>query len=360
MNKTGKIVVGVMVIALVVWAIVGNSDKKDSSSAQSTNEVFTIGAVFPLSGGTLSYWGETVKSGVEMALAEKQGIQVIYEDSKGTAQDGVSAFNVLQQKNVDLTFSLLSVVSVPLSKVAHDRKAPLLVSLSAASSTTLVNEYAVRYYTDPKNYVLPAMTSPISPVGTAQKIAYIYRNDEVGVSVSDEIKQRSTELKKTIVFSDSYKPGETDYTTILTKAKNSGAEVIVFNASAPGEAVAILKTVSRLGIKLPMVEASGVFADEGNRKDVAGIPFYSTAFDFSLDTPAARTFRSAYKLKYNKEPNFGAAFGYDLINIIDGCKTEKDVLACVRKSNSYTGLTGVANQSRPGDFVVTMHLEKVN
>jgi len=169
MNKKAIWIV-VVIIILIIVSIVGSH----KPTQQSENEVFTIGAVFPLSGGTLSYWGETVKTGVEMALAEKQGMQVIYEDSKGTAQDGVSAFNVLQQRNVDLTFSLLSVVSVPLSKVAHDRKAPLLVSLSAASSTTLVNEHVVRYYTDPKNYVVPAMTSPISPVNTAQKIACIF------------------------------------------------------------------------------------------------------------------------------------------------------------------------------------------
>ncbi len=116
---------------------------------------------------------------------------------------------------------------------------------------------------------------------------------------------------------------------------------------------------------MPMVEAGAVFADAGNRKQVEGITFYSTSYEFSLKGEASDAFKAKYMAKYNKEPNFGAAFGYDILNIIDSCKDKgvtatKDIRTCLRSIPQNKGIAGTANQLLPGDFTVKLHLEKVN
>ncbi len=354
-----KAIIGIVIIIIIILVVrLGATEKPVSNESD-----FIIGAVLPLTGPS-ALWGETVKNGIELALQGKDGIKVLYEDSKGMPADGISAFTRLQEQGVNLTLSELSSVSVPLSKIALEKKIPFFVTLVAASSTVIVNEYTTRYYTDPAHYAGPSFTSPLSPVNAAKKIAILYRNDELGNSVRDEIKRLGAQYGKEVVFIDSFKPAETDFSTLISKIKASSANVLIFVPATPGEGVGIVKTAARLGLAIPMVEAGAVFADADNRKQVEGISFYSTSYDFSLVSDESANFRAQYKAMFNKEPNFGAAFGYDVFNLIDSCKTKgvgekKDIRECLRNIPVNQGIAGTANQVLPGDFVATMHLEKV-
>ncbi|MEI7480626.1 MAG: ABC transporter substrate-binding protein, partial [bacterium] len=317
----------------------------------------TVGAVLALSGPG-AVWGEAFKNGAEMALEDKTGIKITYEDSKGTPADGVSAFERLQMQKPDITVSILSSVNAALSKTAKDRKVPLLASMTTADG--IANDYVVRYFNNATMYAEPAFTNPISPVLNVKKIAYIYRNDELGVSTFNKVKELAAKNGKEIVFSDVFKPNESDYLTILSKVKASGAQVLMFTDASPVEGVGILKKAQQLNIKIPIVEASGVFGDPSIRTQVAGITFYSTCFDF-VSPDNSKEFKAKYLAKYGKEPSYGSAFGYDSINLIYKCKDQKsDILKCLGGTQEITGVSGVANQVAPNDFVVKMHLEKVN
>jgi branched-chain amino acid transport system substrate-binding protein len=358
MSKTLKWVIAIIVIIIVIAGIwyLGTKPKAVTVADKGT---FTVGAVLPMT-GPAALWGETVQNGMELALEKKTGIKVLYEDSKSTAADGISAYNLLQDKKVDLTVSELSLVAVPLSKIATERKQPLLVSLVAASHDTIVNDYTTRYYTNPTNYATPAFTDQISPVLKAKKIALLTRNDELGNSVKNKIQELSEANGKKIVFMESFMPAEKDYRTIMLKVKNSGADVFIFVASTPGEALGIVKTASELGVKMPIVESSAVFADLATRKQAGDITFYATSYDFSLPNKAT-DFKAEYVAKFGKEPNFGAAFGYDMISLIDLCKNKKEAIqTCLSGIPQITGVAGTATQVEQGDFVVPMHLEKVN
>lgn len=350
-NMKKNILIG---IAIIICSVLVSVSIKEPS-----NDQITVGAVLPLT-GPASLWGETVKNGMELALEDKKGIKVLYEDSKSTAVDGISAYNLLQAKGVDLHFSELSLVSVPLSKLALENKKPLLVTLVAAEHTSIVNEFTTRYYTDPANYATPAFSSPISPVLGAQKIAILTRNDELGNSVKEKIIELAKVNNKEIVFIESFTPSEKDFSTIILKAKNSKAEVFIFVAANPGEAVGILKTADQLKLNIPIIEASAVFADLDTRKQVGDMSFYSTSYDFSLPDHAVE-FKQKYKSKYGKEPNFGAAFGYDAINLIDSCKSNPEsITECFNQMSEVSGVAGIATRVNQGDFTVGMHLEKAN
>lgn len=355
MSKSTKILGIVIIIAVVIWIIAASQ----SNNRPTTSSNYTVGAILPMT-GPAALWGETFKNGMELALETRSNVKVLYEDSKSTAQDGISAFNILKGKNVDLMVSELSLVAVPVSKVALDNKIPLFVSLVATNHGTIVNDYTTRYYTDPTNYATPAFTDSISPVLKAKKIALLNRNDELGISVKDKIVELSKTNGKTIVLQESFTPNEKDYRTVLTKVKNSGADAFIFVVANPIEAVGIVKTAKELNLAIPMIESSAVFADLDTRKQAEGITFYSTSYDFSLPDKALE-FKSQYKTKFGKEPNFGAAFGYDVVNLISMCvEKNKDIKSCLAEVPSIQGIAGTATQTAPSDFVVKMHIEKVN
>jgi len=356
-NKKLWWIIAIIVVVVIVLVVKFSVLNKKQISVE--NNSFTVGAVLPLT-GPAALWGETVRNGMELALEQKPGIKILYEDSKSTAADGISAYNLLQDKKVDLTVSELSLVAVPLSKIAQERKLPLLVSLVAASHSSIVNDYTTRYYTNPTNYATPAFTDPTSPVISAKKIALLYRNDELGGSVKDKIQELSDANGKKIVTMESFMPAEKDYRTTLLKVKNSGADVFIFVASTPGEALAIVKTAKQLNIGMPIVESSAVFADLDTRKQAGDISFYSTSYDFSLPDKATE-FKANYQAKFGKAPNFGAAFGYDMVNLINVCKDKKEAIReCLAGVPQIDGVAGIAKQLESGDFVVPMHLEKVN
>ena len=347
-----SVIIALIVIILIILGV-------NSKSKNDTNPNFRVGAVLPLTGAA-ALWGETVKNGMELALEKNSGLELIYGDSKSTAVDGISAYNMLQNEKVDLTFTELSLVAVPLSKIALEKKLPLLVSLVAAEHSSIVNDYTTRYYTDPTNYATPAFTDPSSPVISAKKIALLTRNDDLGNSVKNKIIELAKNNNKEIVFAESFVPAEKDYNTVILKAKNSGANVFIFVASTPGEALGIIKAANQLKINMPIVESSAVFADLDTRKQAGNVSFYSTSYDFSLTNKAVE-FKKEYKEKFGKEPNFGSAFGYDIVNLISKCKGGKDgIKKCLSKMNEIEGVAGVATQVLPGDFTVKMHLEKVN
>jgi branched-chain amino acid transport system substrate-binding protein len=352
MENKKNLIIGLVVVVLIL-VVVGISFNKKTSEVKG----FTVGAVLPLTGPAAT-WGENAKNGMELALEDKPDLKVLYEDSKGVPADGISAFDRLQLENPNITVTVLSAVSAALSKTALDRKVPLLATMTTADG--IANDYTVRYFNNALIYSEPAFTSPISPVIGSKKIALLYRNDDLGSSVLKQVQELSAKYNKDLVFSEAFKPNESDYLTVLTKVKASGAEVLLFTDATPVEGVSILKMSKQLRFTIPIIETSSVFSDLGNRKQVSGIQFYSTAFDF-VSPDKAVDFKAKYLAKYGKEPNFGAAFGYDTVNFIYKCKDRKDsVLQCLRDVNQIVGVSGTANQVALGDFVVTMHLEKVN
>jgi hypothetical protein len=92
---------------------------------------------------------------------------------------------------------------------------------------------------------------------------------------------------------------------------------------------------------------------------VAGITFYSNIYDFSLPGNASE-FKKMYQDKYGKEPNFGAAYGYDVINVLAKCQNKSDIPACLRSMPAIDGVIGHAKQITPGDFNVPLNFNKVN
>jgi branched-chain amino acid transport system substrate-binding protein len=344
----------ITIIILLVIVVIGINALKPS--APESNQ-FTIGAILPLS-GPAAIWGENVKKGMDLALKDHPEIKVIYQDSEGKPANGVSAFNVLKEKKVNMMLSILSAVTVPVAQAAKEQKIPLFGTLTASDS--VVNEYTTRYYSNAQDFAEPAFIIDDSPLKTAKNIAVLYRNDELGTNVLKKIEALSKQYGKDIVLTETFKPGETDFNTALLKVKNVKADVLLFVPVTPGEAVGIVKTARQLGITIPLIEESNVFADPNNRKELAGITFYTNSYNFSNEG-TSEEFKTKYRNMHGSEANFAGAFGYDTLQMIARCIDQKDqITSCLRSIETFDGVTGKAKQIAPGDFNMPMKFEKVN
>lgn len=341
----------VIIILLIVFAIVSNKTDNQES------DKLTIGAILPLS-GPAAVWGENVKNGMELVLLDNPNIEVIYEDSKGSPADGVSAFHTLVTKNADIMLSALSTVSVPVSEVALQQKVPLLATLTATDNIT--NDYTIRYYNNATNFAQTSFMDPNSPLINLDKIAVVYRNDELGGSVNQQIQRLAAENNKEVVYSAAFNPGETDFSTMLLKIKDTDAEALLFTPVTPGEAVGIITKADELELNIPLIEASNVFADFETRKKITDVTFYSNKYNFSIDGNE-EDFKNNYRKTYGKDPNFAAAYGYDVVNFIATCINEIETIeVCLRSIDSFDGVAGTATQIESGDFNIPLIFDKVN
>lgn len=354
MNQSTKLVVGIIVVVAIV--AIGYFVSKGPSKLLSIKSI-KVGTILPLS-GSAAVLGEPLKNGLDLALKDKQNISVIHEDSKAVPAEGVSAYQKLISQGVGVVVSAYSGVSVPLTSLATQNKVPLIMTIVAADKVT--NEYAYRYYAKPSSYVDPAFYDVISPLKDITNLAILYRNDEFGKSVSDILTRTATKNNKKVLISEAYTVNEIDFSTSLLKLKAQRPQAILFVAGTPSEAVGIVKKASELKIDAVLVEASAALSDPEVQKQTPTTTYYTTSFKFSLpeDNPE---FKKQYKDAYNTKPNFAAAFGYDIGNLIARCAESKtEIQTCLDQTKKVDGITGPIINIVNHEINPLMFLMKVN
>lgn len=353
MKFSYKIIIGIIIL-IVIIGIVVNVVRLNGNSVKENNTI-KIGAIVPLTGPS-ALWGESLKNGMELALEDHPELSIIYEDSKGTAADGLTAYNNLLLKKPDVFVSSLSIVSLPLATVTKENRIPMIITQSAVNNIT--NEYAFRYYTDANHYAIPPFKSDISPLKNITKIAVLYRNDEYAKSVFKKIQELSSEDSKQIVFSGSYVPNTVDFSTTMLKVKESGTEALLFVPTPPSESLGILDSAKKLNVTIPMIESSNVLSDPSTRVKAPNITFYTNQFSYSIPGKNEE-FKQRYKNKYNAEPNFMAAFGFDVINLISTCKKDQ-IKECLENKKQINGVTGFSENITNNEIIIPLNLVRFN
>lgn len=312
MNKVIWIVVVVVIlVCLVVW---GNSRPNDSA-----DEPLKIGAIFPLT-GPVAVWGEPLQKGITLAQRELAdegiNIEVIYEDSRGEPAQGVSAYNKLVDVDkVDIVFTALSRVTVPLIPLADEDKIPLMMTLVSATGITDQSPYAFRFYTYAEQYVSPHFAA-IDPV-KYDKISILYINDEYGVSVRDAIRTHAQEKNIAVVSEEAFIANTIDFRTHLTRIKDKNPKALMFVGVTPAEISAAINQASDLIPDIDFFEESVLLSLPSIRSlvgdSVEGV--FTNAYPSTLGL-AGSDFVNLYRNEYGADPVFAATFAYDMTKLV--------------------------------------------
>ncbi len=89
MNKTTKIIITVIIVALIAWIIATKGEKPTAKNLR-------VGVIAVLSGPFADY-GEEIRKGVLAEASSTPDVQFVFEDDKCEPKDAVSAFNKLVQ-----------------------------------------------------------------------------------------------------------------------------------------------------------------------------------------------------------------------------------------------------------------------
>ncbi|MER6627081.1 branched-chain amino acid ABC transporter substrate-binding protein [Streptomyces sp. NPDC000987] len=370
--------------ALTLTACGSRDDSGDKSNGDSST-TFTIGVDAPLSGEN-STTGLGIQYGVQVAVDDANknnwvpGVKFKVEalDDKAQPANGQqNATKLVGDKTVVGTVGPLnSGVAQSMQQVFASAD---MVEISPSNTNPELTQ-GKNWQTDKKRpyktYFRTATTDELQGSFAAdyaannlkKKKAFVVDDKQTyGAGLAKIFGEQFKKLGGKVVQTDHVNTGDKDFGSLVTKIKNSGADLLYYGGQYD-ESALITKQLKDAGVKIPLFGGDGMFAT--TYIDVAGKAAAGdlvTSVGVPVDTlPAAKQFIETYKAKGYKG-DYGAYGGYSYdaaTAIIKAVKAVKDanggklpsdindlrskVVEEVQKSD-FQGITGKVSFDQYGD-----------
>lgn len=304
-----------------------SSESNSGSEVAAGEDVFTIGADGPLTGGAASY-GNSVKNGATTAIDEinaSGGVKVgdktyklalNFQDDEAKEDKAVNAYNALMDAKVN---AIMGAVTSGSSLAITDLSAKdniLQITPTGSASDITKNPNVFRLcFTDP---LQGKMIADFVVDQGYESVAILYNNsDEYSTGIYQAFKTELESAGKLDLIADeqSFKNDDNDFTTQLTHIKGTGAKIIFVPAYYEA-AAAIVQQAKQQGLDTAFVGSDGwdgVLAQVTDPQSVEGVVFLS---QFLSSDPSVSKFTTAYEAAYKVAPDQFAADGYDTVYVI--------------------------------------------
>ena len=376
------ILTSVLTTGALTLTACGSRDSGSKSDSGSTT--LTIGVDAPLSGEN-STTGLGIQYGVQIAVddANKNNwvpgvkFKVKALDDKAqpaTGQSNATAFTgdtnvvgAVGPLNSGVALSMQKVfASANMVEISPSNTDPSLTQ-GKNWATTKTRPYKTYFRTATTDALQGGFAADYAFNGLKKKKAFVVDDKQTyGAGLAGIFNSGFKKLGGTIAGTDHVNTGDTDFSSLVTKIKNSGADLVYYGGQYD-ESEKITKQLKGAGVKIPLFGGDGMYATtyiqtagkaaEGDLATSVGVP---------VDTlPAAKAFVSTYKAKGYKG-DYGAygGYSYDAASaIIKAVKAVKDandgklpdsndlrskVVDAVQKSD-FEGITGKVTFDQYGD-----------
>ena len=277
----------------------------------------------PMTGPVASI-GEQMKRGAETAAAainEAGGvngrkIKIVIEDDACDPKQAVAVANLIVGQQIKFVDGhACSGSSIPASDVYADNN---ILMMSPASSNPALTEKGrptiMRIY--PRDDEQAAFIGPwIAQTYKGKKIAILHDKSAYGKGLAEVVKKKLNEAGVTEVLFEGINPGEKDYTAVVTKLKNAGAEFVYFGGYHP-EGGLMLRQAADQGYKLHLMMGDSIATSEFWQ--ISGPAGEGTLFTFPSDprrSPNAAKALAAFKAQGFNPEGF-TLFSYGVVQAI--------------------------------------------
>lgn len=316
-------------------------------------EVIKIGSTVPLTGEAAT-WGNYTKKGVELAIYEynearkedEPKFEVIFEDTKADAKEGVNSFNKLVNiHNVQaIVDDAVSSVALAIAPLARDKKVVIISTGATNPKLSGISPYYFRVWNSDYEEGLFSANYAYNDLNY-RKVAVLAIENDYGQGLSDVFINRFKELGGEIIITETYKQGNLQFRNQLTKIKNAKPDAI-YLVSYPEETPQILIQKNALSINqqiigtVPMEDKSII----EEAKDAAEGVIYPYPVDPTGES--VMKFRESYEKKFAEAPGTTSAEGYDAARLfIDAIISNgnngdgiKDYLTSLKEWNGVSGI----------------------
>ena len=343
MEKTAKIIIGIIVIAAVAYGVWYAASKPKTPAS---TEAIKIGLSVQLTGDAASY-GQTALAGATLAVKEindKGGIkgrkiELVPEDDK-CSPEGVTAINKLV--NVDKVTAILGPMCSGVANaglpVAQSASIPSLIVASAPGITN-IGDYIFRVYPS-DDFQGSVGAEFIRKQLKKEKAAVIYVKNAWGEAIAKVFAEKFKELGGQVVYEGGILQTATDLKTEIAKVKESGADSLYMPVYPDNTAIAF-KQAKEAGLNLPIVGSDSFENEEVFNNSYAEGVYYAAG---------KVNLTEGLKAKINSLPGFEklqvsiwSPIGYDTIKIIataiEKVGTDRAKLRDAIAKTSYKGIS---------------------
>jgi branched-chain amino acid transport system substrate-binding protein len=276
MTKTGKILVGVIVLVIIIWIVVANVGKGKSSGVVK-QEPIKIGFVGPLTGDVAGL-GTVSRAAVELAAEEINAadgiggrqVQVIYEDTKCSPSPATSAVQKLI--NVDKVSAIIgglcSSETSAFAPMAMQSKVVTVSYCSSAPALSSAGKYFFRTYPSDSYQGIFAADYAYNTM-KARKVAIIYHVSDWGTGIKDVFVQEFEKLGGKVVDVEGTAQDVRDYRTQIAKIKSSGFDTLYLPVYSDG-GTALIKQLADAKVPTSKILGPEVFNDPKFLTDTKG------------------------------------------------------------------------------------------
>ncbi len=309
MTKTTKLVlgfVGIVIIAGIIGIIA-----KGPGVKMGQKPVVTIGITLPLT-GDIAMLGQSNKNAIQLAYSKldtknmKYDYKLVFEDDGFKPATGATTANKLISVNkADAVISFGSPVGNVVSPIAEAAGVPHINDF-ASDPHVAAGQYNYVHYTpaseDAKLFIRELERRGIS------KIVFFGQQDNPGsAAIINAFLDGVKSTKIQVLSTQMVVTGTRDFRTQISKVKDLDAELYVLELSSP-ELETATKQLRTAGVKTP-VSSMETFEFSDQLSLFEGMWYVNSA-------DATPWFMDLYTKTYGQAPKFGAANGYDALNMI--------------------------------------------
>jgi branched-chain amino acid transport system substrate-binding protein len=323
-------------------------------------------------------WLEDIKAagGLEVG-GKKYPVELVIEDNEAKAESAVKvATKMITEDDVLVIVGpQASKQAVPAGGVAENYKTPMITPWSTNPDTTKDRPFVFRApFLDP--FQGPVVANFITNEFKFKKAAVLYdvaSDYPKGLAEFFKMAWEKLHGPGSVVAYESFTTKDTDFSSQLTKIKNSGAQVL-FTPQYYNEVPLIVQQAHQLGWKNPIVGSDSWGSAETVTlcgKDCYGL-FFTTHYAAAGATGATKAFIDRYKKKYGYVPDDVAALTWDSLMIIQKAlqntggltgdlKKDRDNLrVAMSQVKKFKGITGEMTFTEEGDPIKCAVIVKIS
>jgi ABC-type branched-subunit amino acid transport system substrate-binding protein len=317
-------------VAALALAVAGpaGAQQKVVTQGISDNEI-KLGIHVDLS-GPITMWGVPQRNGHIMRVEEQNAkggvhgrlIKLFIEDNGYDPKKGVLATQKLLEQ--DKVFALVGVlgtaVFIPAMKISLDAGIPFVFPGT--------NDRAAF---EPFNHLTFAMGAPydsqikegvkyFAEKMGKKKIGVIYQDDNFGKDIREAAISQAKIQKIDLVATESYKRGDTSFSSQVANLKRAGADLVVLG-TVPRETAGVMAEIAKTGWKVDAVADAGACSQYTimlGKQAVDGlyVQCQFPPFDPANESPAVQDWIKRYEARFKAKADIAAAITYDMEDMI--------------------------------------------
>lgn len=309
-------------VFVLMTSVVGCAKPAEQTGGTGGGEI-RLGVMVPVTGSEATY-GKDMENAIKIAVDEineaggllgKKVTLVLGDDGNDPQMGSAAASKLVSSEVTAVVGGYGSGATIPTLKIYGDAKIPFVVV--SANSTKLIDENPGWTFmiNSPGYHQATAAADLFEKLGKA-KLALVHQGDGFSEDLATLTKKEWEGRGKQVVGFDVVNKGEQDFSSLVTKIKSSGAEVVYWTAYHADGAL-LIKQLRQGGYTGEIVVADG--SSSVQLLEIAGEAgegVYCTSPPVVEFLPAAKEFISKYVATYKQQPGPYSGLAYDGTRLI--------------------------------------------